>query len=225
MAKSDQRKQKKRERQNAKRKERRQQLVKRKNRSLAERLAVAAQGPVVECLVVEDFEDRRFGYGFLSRSLPTGEVAWVMFFLDAFCLGVRAANGTVGPRDLYEEATARMRERFRFKPVVPEVLKGYLEAVIAYAHDLGFEPPASYQRVAPILRGIEPDEEARQLECGEMGKPIYFFGSKDHAFFGSKDHARHIQVLKTLEERLGPDGFFSANLDGEFEAWDDEDSE
>lgn len=212
MAKSDQRKQKKRERQNAKRKERRQQLVKRKNRSLAEQMAVAAQSPVLHCLIVEGFEDCRFGYGLLSRCLPTGEVASAMFFLDAFCLGVRAAEGAVGPRDRYEEATSQMRERCRFKSISPEVLKGYLEAVIEYAHDLGFEPPASYQRLAPILGGIEPDQQARQLECGERGKPVYFFVGNDHA--------RHTLVLKTLEERLGPDGFRYTSVDGEDEAWE-----
>ncbi len=214
MANSDQRRQKKRERQKAKRKERRQELVKRKNRSLADQMAEAAQGPVLHCFIAADFEDRRFGYALLSRCLPSGEVACAMFFLDAYCLGVRAADGQVGPRDRYEEATALLRERIRLKAVAPEVLKGYLEALIEYARDLGFEPPAAYSRLAPLLSPIEPDEEAQQLECGEMGKPVFFFDGSDHA--------RRARVLKTLEEGLGPDGFMCANLDSDFDEWDGE---
>ncbi len=201
MAKSDQRKQKKRERQNAKRKERRQQLVRQKNRGLSERLLAATMAPVFGSWVNSDLWSQGIGQVVLSRQLSDGQIAFGMFLVDRYCLGVKKTFGHVGPPGDYHDYLAKLKANFEMRKVPPEDLRGFVEDAVAYAQELGFDPHPDYHRVAPIFGDLDPSRATQRLEMGyQDGKPLYIAGPYD-------DVGRQQRILATLHRSCGDQGY------------------
>ena len=201
MVANEKRRQKKLERRNAKRKQRRHSMVKAKNRGLAERLAAAARAPVLHSLVMEGFWEEGIGYAVFSRRLPNGDVAYAMFLIDRYCMGVKDAFANVVCAAEYESFLDELSSQLGSVELPPADLRCLVEDAVEYARDLGFEPHPDYHRAKPILSGIDPDEAKERFDFGgEDGKPHFIAGPND-------DSARCNQILSILEHHCGPGGF------------------
>src|SRR5205823_985817 len=94
--------QKKQERRAAKRKSKHHELARAKGAGLAEQLSAADSYPVLDCLVTTDLWTEGLGWVCLSRELPHGGVAFGLFLVDRYCLGVKDALADIASRFTYE---------------------------------------------------------------------------------------------------------------------------
>jgi hypothetical protein len=195
------RRQKKLARQRAKQKAERRALAHRESGGLPARFQAAASAPVLHCWASRDVWRQGIGYVLLSRQLGGGNVAFVVFLLDVYCLGVKNVIMDVLPRASYEENLhEKMTKQFRVDLMEPECCRKLVEGAVQYAADLGLPPHPDY-RVAKLLFGSIPAENCtRQFVYGKEGKPLFMPGPFD-------DGARRQQVLHALDEHCGPDGY------------------
>jgi hypothetical protein len=201
MAVDPRKRQKKLERKAAKRKKQQHQLAREKHAGLPERIASASRYPVLHCWVSDDLWDKGLGWVCLSRELPNGFVAFAVFLVDRYCLGVKNAMADVNGRFTYDKRVTRQwRGRFTTKDMDPASARKLVEGAVDYAAALGFHPHPDYHKAKLIFGDLDPSTSAETFEYGKDGKPYFFAGPYD-----GPERSRHI--LATLTERLGPDGF------------------
>jgi hypothetical protein len=200
MATDPRKRQKQMERRAAKRKTKHHAIVREKSAGLSERLAAAADCPIVDSLATVDLWDQGLGWICLSRELPNGGVAYAIFLVDRYCLGVKdAMSGIVSRFDYDAEIMQKMKGSFRSREIAPPTARRFVESAVAYARGLGFPPHPDYQRAKLIFGTIDPAEATEDLEFGRDGKPLFIAGPNDGV-------ARCRQILATLERSCGPDG-------------------
>jgi hypothetical protein len=193
--------QKKRERQAAKRKSKQHQLAKEKHAGLAERLTSAAKSPVLHSWVTTDLWDEGIGWVCLSREMPNSLVAFAVFLVDRYCLGVKDAFADIAGRFTYDSKIVRkMRSDFESENLEPAAVRKLIEGAVAYARSLGLHPHPDYQKAKHIFGDINAAECTDEFEFGKDGKPYFIPGPDDTP-------ERCQQILKTLEESCGPSGF------------------
>jgi hypothetical protein len=96
----------------------------------------------------------------------------------------------------------------RYKKASPECVRKLVEDAEAYARHLGFEPHPDYQMGRLIFGDVDPSACSTRFTFGHEGKPLYVSGPRD-------TEARSHQIVTTLNQRLGPDGFhYLVMLDG-----------
>ena len=128
--------QKKQERRRARNKAKHQQLVKAKNAGLAERLAANASAPFFHNWATESIWTDGIGQVCLSRSLPGGQVAFAMFLVDRYCLGVKDAWADIRNRSDYESHIERgARGRLAVRDLTPADVRKLIEGAVAYAEE------------------------------------------------------------------------------------------
>lgn len=192
--------QKKQERRAAKRKEKHHVIVREKSAGLPERMAAAANFPIVDSLATVDLSDKGLGWIVLSRELPNGGVAVGIFLVDRYCLGVKNAIARISSRYDYDNAIlAKMRAHFGSREITPATARRFVESAVEYARNLGFPPHQDYHRAKLIFGDIDPSEATEELEFGKDGKPFFIAGPNDN-------QARCRQILATLERSCGPGG-------------------
>jgi len=193
--------QKKKEKQAAKRKAKHQQLVRAKSAGLPQQLAGASRYPILHCWVSENVWDQGLGYVCLSRELPGQQVAFVLFLLDRYCLGVKDAIARVDGRFTYDSRITReMRGKSPAHDVTPACARKLVEGAVAYARDLGLHPHPDYQTAKLIFGNINAAECTEEFEYGKDGKPFFVAGPYDTP-------ARCRAILAALERSRGPGGF------------------
>jgi hypothetical protein len=199
---SDPRKrQKQQERRAAKRKAKQHQLTRQKHAGLPERLAGAAGFPVLHSWATGDLWDQGMGWVCLSRMLPNGSVAFALFLVDRFCLGVKDAVADVTSRFEYDSRIVRKaRSGSALRELTPEVARKLVESAVAYAESLGLHAHADYHKAKLLFGAIQASEAPPPVEFGKDGKPFFIAGPYD-----TPERCRHI--LRTLEEHCGPGGF------------------
>jgi hypothetical protein len=208
MALSPQQRQRKIERRRAKTKVKQRQIARRASLGVAARLELVAAAPVLHCAHSEELWEQGIGNVLLSRELENGNVAYGVFLVDAYCLGVKNAMGGFLTRAEYDEYYERLLHQFGLRELKPPCARKLVEGAVAYAADLGFDPHADYRRFRAIFGTIDPSECTQEFEYGLEGKPCFVAGPYD---------APHTAgILKTLESRCGPgnyDCFIPANPD------------
>ena len=193
--------QKKLENRAAKRKSKQHQLAKEKHAGLPERLAGAAKYPILHSWATTDLWDEGLGWVCLSRELPNGRVAFAVFLVDRYCLGVKNVMYDVAPRSAYDSQIARkMQSQFRSKDLAPGALRKLVEDAVEYARGLGLHPHPDYQRGKLIFGAIEATERPEGIEFGKDGKPFFVGGPNDTL-------ERSQLIVRTLERSCGPGGY------------------
>lgn len=145
------------------------------------------------------FEDG-MGEVVISRDLPDGNIAMVVFLVDAYCLGVKNTFLTICSQFKYDEGIEKMRAEGGLDAAEPSYARRLIEGAVEYARDLGFKPHRDYRDARLILGDIIPDKSLGNFSFGKDGKPLYINGPDD-----SRQRINHI--LSTLEDRCGKDGF------------------
>jgi hypothetical protein len=198
MATDPRKRQKQMERRAAKRKTKHHAIVREKSAGLSERLAAAENYPIVDSLATVDVWDQGLGWICLSREMPNGGVAYGIFLVDRYCLGVKNAMAGISSRFDYDsKILQKMNRSFRSEKLTPATARRFVESAVAYARSLGFPPHPDYQRAKLIFGSIDPSEATEELEFGKDGKPLFISGPND-------GQARCRQILATLARSCGP---------------------
>jgi hypothetical protein len=193
--------QKQQERRKAKRKAKQQEITKEKHAGLAERLTAAAQFPVYRSWATEDLWTQGLGQVCISRALPNGLVAFAIFLVDRYCLGVKDAWAEIIAGSDYESRIeGGTRSNFTVRNLSPASVRKIVESAVAYANDLSLHPHADYQKARALFGDINAAEGTEDIEFGKNGKPFFIAGPHD-----TMDRCR--RILSTLVASRGPDGF------------------
>jgi hypothetical protein len=201
MAADPRKRQKKLQRRAGKRQDKKRAITKSQNVGLAEKLAKAAQFPVRHCFVNEALWSQGMGNLLFSRQFPDGRVAFGLFLIDRWCLGVK--DVVIGILDEAEYETKIVRgkpDRFRDVDLTPATARAFVESAVAYAVDLGFPPQADYLKAKALFGNIDAAEATQTLELGREGKPYFFAGPND-----GPERCRRIMAI--LTHRCGAGNF------------------
>jgi hypothetical protein len=195
------RRQQKLERRMAKQKAERRRTIRRESQGMPVRLEMASAGPILHCCAGASLWKQGIGPVLLSRQLPGGNVAFVDFLVDVYCLGVKDLIMNIAPpakyrRDLYD----KVARQDKLVPLKPECLRKLVEGAVAYALDLGLLPHADYRVAKAIFGDISVEVCTEEFTFGKDGKPWFVNGPYD-----SPERCR--QIINILRERCGPDGF------------------
>jgi hypothetical protein len=201
MSKDPRKRQKQLEKRAAKRKSKQHALVREKSAGLPERMTEASRYPILDCFVTDDVWDQGIGWVGLSRQLPNGSIAFALFLVDRYCLGVKNAMAAITSRFDYDERVVhKLQRQFSSKPMSPAAARKFVEQSVEYARSWGLAPHSDYHRAKLIFGSIDAAESSEQFEFGKDGKPLFIAGPHDN-------EPRCRQVLRTLAEHGGPDDF------------------
>jgi hypothetical protein len=208
MAMDHRKRQKKLDKQKAKKKAERRELARRASQGLGPRFKAAADAPILHCCVYKKIWQEGIGQLLLSRSLSNGSVAFAVFLVDVYCLGVKNAYADIRPRVQYEEKLYNdFRRQFEVIALTPECARKLVEGAVQYAESIGLPPHADYRLAKQIFGDISAESCNEEFVYGKDGKPFFIAGPHDDEY-----RCRHI--LKTMESHLGPDGYhFLVSID------------
>lgn len=164
--------------------------------SPAARMKRAAAWPLREAWVSSGWQQRLQAVITVARDRPDGRVAFGAYLVDLGCLGLKNAFATDGV------SLSRYEARLRDAPdgqvrCSPSLAVKIIQTGIAYAAELGFQPPPRSEYAMHILAGIDPSDCEEEVVCGSDGQPLYVAGPNDDA----------AHILRHLVRRLGSDGF------------------
>lgn len=201
MALDARRRQKKAEKRRAKEKAKRKELASRRPEDIGQRLARVAAAPILHCFTTQSLWDDGIAQVLVSRELDSGIVAFSVFLIDRYCLGVKDAFCGFMPRSEYfdkiYERVAATGDVVRLQPAAARKL---VEGAAEYAAGLGLSAHPAYARARQIFGGIDPAGSDREFEFGKDGKPLFISGPHDSP-------GRCHSIVGILSERLGPENF------------------
>lgn len=202
MALDARRRQKKTEKRKAKEREKRKELARRRaTDDLGQRLSRVAAAPILHCCTTQDLWDQGIAQVLLSRELTSGEVAFALFLVDRYCLGVKDCFcGFVPRHQYYDDIYERFTATGDVVALRPAAARKLVEAAAAYARDLGFSPASNYERARQIFGEIDPAASDREFEFGKDGKPFFISGPHDSP-------GRCASIVGILNQRCGPGNF------------------
>lgn len=194
-------KQKKLERRKAKDKARHKTKVARQVHQWEHRFERVGRGEILDSLVSSAVWKSGLGNILISRVLENGRVAYAMFLLDVFCLGVKDVMFDVISQEKYDvEWLPRLKERIAFKRQSPEYVRKLVEGGVAFARSIGFEPQADYRQAQAIFGDIDPALCDETFAFGRDGKPFFISGPHDSP-------ARCRKIIDTLQQHCGLDAY------------------
>lgn len=165
--------------------------------STTSRIRRAGRGPVLECRISQSWKEGGFAQVLIARQGAAGITAG-LFLVDLGCLGVKDCVSIVDYGDPeYRAFLERVSEHEPLVECDPALAVKVVQSGVAYASQLGFRPARGYSKVQQIFGDIDPDACTATIPCGKDGKPLYVAGPSDDA----------TRALRTLEARLGPNGF------------------
>jgi hypothetical protein len=201
MAMDPKRRQKKLERRKAKKRAQRPRPASHDTGSIAARLEAASDSPILHCCVAAEIWEEGIGNVLLSRSLSNGQVAFAVFLVDLYCLGVKDLFMNVAPRARYDRDLYRkLAQKSELEPLRPECARKLVEGAVRYALDLGIPPHPDYRKAKPLFGTVPAEDCTREFTYGKDGKPLFVAGPCDNDL-------RCDQILRTLHRHCGPDGY------------------
>jgi hypothetical protein len=201
MAVDARKRQKKLERRKAKEKAKRKLVAQRGPRDLATRLQRASAAPILHCRTTNVLWDQGMGNVVVSRELASGNVAYAVFLLDVYCLGVKDVMFNVTSRSRYDwQVVGKLFAGQRTLDLEPEAVRKLIEGGVDYARDLGLAPHPDYRKASLIFGDIDAEACDRDFVYGKDGKPLFIAGPHD-------SRSRCERIIQTLNGRCGPDGF------------------
>ena len=124
------------------------------------------------------------------------EFVAAIFLVDLYCLGVKDVMGGIHKRTMFQAMLPAVY--FDGKPEVIDfdLARDIVWGGVQYARSLGFEPPSEFEGEKYLL-GVETTPQNNIIFGGPAGKPLYVVGPQDIPE----------NIIQSLEERLGKDGF------------------
>lgn len=159
----------------------------------------ARKYPVFECLINDSWRERGLAHILLSRQQPDGNIAFGVYLVDIFCLGLKNTFCNVNfPIWKYERRVKEGLSQHEHLVDCPVALAHQIiYGAIDYAAELGFGPQKDFKMSKYILDARSTLKDTEGVEFGKNGKPFFIPGSDDNAKL----------IVKKLEERLGEGNF------------------
>jgi hypothetical protein len=199
MAANSQKRQRKLEQKKAKRKAKRTELVRQSAGGFAERVMAASHLPLAGCYATEDIEGNGMASVLLARPMSDGQIAFAMFLVDLYCLGVKDSFARIVSRGEFDEKFGDWIES-QAEEIPPADARKLVEEAVVWARRFGFAPRGDFRKACGIFYGIDVDDATREYELGRNGRPCFFNGPDDT----QEEIAR---IRHTLEVSCGPDGY------------------
>lgn len=191
--------QKKLERKMAKRRAQKQTFVQQNPTDVHVRFQQAASATVLHSLASDSVWKQGIGPVLLSREVKHGQVAFAVFLVDMYCLGVKNAMWNIRSRSEIESLTSKWSRDYKIIKLKPECTRKLVEGAVEYARNLGITPHEDYQRARLIFGDIDGAACTEEFVYGRDGKPFFIGGPHDSP-------ARCRQIIGMLNSRLGPQG-------------------
>jgi hypothetical protein len=192
--------QKKLERRKAQQKAERRELAQRGPQSLASRLERTAVAPILHCRVTDGIWKVGIGQVLVSRQLSNGNVAFAVFLVDVYCLGVKNAMADIVSRAKYDlDLYGKLADDYTLLPMKPESARKLVDGAVQYARDLGLAPHADYHVAKMIFGDISAEACTEEYRFGKDGKPYFISGPHDSPF-------RCDEILRRLRSCCGEEG-------------------
>jgi hypothetical protein len=193
--------QKKLERRHAKAKAAKKALAVRDPRDLSVRIERAASAPILHCFTTSVLWEEGMSSVVVSRSLPSGNVAFAVFLLDVYCLGIKDVMVDIGSRERYERLVyGKLAQKYELVSLEPAAARKLIEGAVEYARQLGLPPHSDYAKAQRIFGDIDPTSCSQEFTYGKAGKPYFIAGPHDGP-------GRCRQVIDALTASCGPGGF------------------
>lgn len=235
MAKNDKKRQQKLEKKRMDRKAKQKSAAQLNSASPQDRMRIAAQWPIYECLTMSFIEGMTQVW--ISRRNVDGRFAEAHYLLDTYGIGVKDVFSSIAhSAQRWAECKEDAVEEVALIPCTPAYARKLVEQTVAYSRTLGIEPPKDYATAAILFGDIDASECSDEFTFGYEGKPAYIVGPEDrpqdilkwseriHAGGGEVSLEKRPDLLNSLDEEDFEDEDFDDELDGEFEDdFDDDD--
>jgi hypothetical protein len=200
MAIDPRRRQKKLEKKKAKKNAQRRELARREAGGLAARIERESKAPILHCVATSNVTTGGLGEVLVSRRLSHGNVAFVVFLLDVYCLGVKDVIVNIFPEAHYRKTVyEKLAAQYTLIKMQPECARKLVEGAVRYALDLGLPPHADYRIARHIFGDISAEACTVEFSYGKDGKPLFIAGPYD-------DAAKCRRILRLMEKHCGPGG-------------------
>ncbi len=138
----------------------------------------AAEFPVYEVWINNDWKDEGMAQIVVARQLPTLRYMLGVYLVDTYCLGLK--DTFYRPQLKYEDLEDLL-SRFpaELKEAEYEDARSVVLGAIEYARKLGFEPQRDFKRTSAIIEGDR--DFKRDVTFGKDGVPFYIQGPNDDA--------------------------------------------
>lgn len=152
-----------------------------------------------ECLINPQWKEEGMASILISRKQPNGNLAFGVFMVDIFCLGLKNTfcNANV-PLDEYENTLKeKIYSLTSHIDCDVDLAHQIIYGAIDFARELGFEPQKDFKLSRYILEELSEKHNSTHLEFGKNGKPFYIAGPNDNADY----------VMRKLSEKTGDSNF------------------
>jgi hypothetical protein len=168
-------------------------------RSPRERIRMARNLPIEECLINRGWKENGMARIFLSRKQPDGNLTFASYLVDVFCMGLKntMCNVDMRPSRLNRELKAGFYEGDSAISCSPHFVNQIIYGAIEYAAALGFRPNRDFRDSRYVLEERDPSQEAYDVSFGKEGKPFFIAGPYD-------DGPR---IIAMLQRKLGEGNF------------------
>ena len=193
--------QKKLERRHAKEKAKKKALATYDPRALTTRIERAASAPFLHCYTTSVLWDEGMSHVVVSRLLESGNVAFAVFLLDVYCLGVKDVMFDIVSRNRYDRLLYdKLLREYDAVTLEPAAARKLIEGAVAFAREHGLPPHRDYPKAKLIFGDVDPNACGDEFVYGKDGKPLFIAGPHDGL-------SRCRQIVDTLTAHCGPDGF------------------
>jgi hypothetical protein len=135
--------------------------------------------PIVATLVPESLKSLGIGNAVIARRTPEGKLAYGMFLLDVYCLGVKDAFWRITSPSEFQSMRKKIDQKSRLREVSPEYFAKLVYRTAEYGQSLGFPPHPDFRHAQLLLAGIDLSLCSEEFEFGQDGRPLYIRGPSE----------------------------------------------
>ncbi len=141
----------------------------------------ARRYPIHECLINPSWQEKGLATILVSRRQPDDHLAFGVFLVDIFCLGLKNtfANVDFSESRYAREVVGSVYEQQASEPCDSDLAHQIIYGAIAYGRQFGFKPNKDFklsQHLLDAAENIGPSD----VEFGKDGKPLFVSGPDDN---------------------------------------------
>ena len=163
-------------------------------------LSAIPKAPIHECWMSDAIFESGMGPVVISRRLVNGDIAWGVFLLDVYCLGVKNCFLSIKPEFEYDAFYEKCESQYNIEKIHQTCARKIIDGAVEYANSLGFKPHKDYKRDKLIMGDSDTSLCPSSYEYGKDGKPFYISGPDEN-------RARQRSIMNQLDKVLGSDKF------------------
>ena len=146
-----------------------------------QKIRQARRYPIHECLINPSWQEQGLATILVSRRQPDDHLAFGVFLVDVFCLGLKNtfANVDFSESRYVREVVGSVYEQQESEPCDSDLAHQIIYGAIAYARQFGFKPNKDFKLSQHLLDAAE-DIGPSDIEFGKDGKPLFVSGPDDN---------------------------------------------